>query len=112
MDKIKIFKIIGVVMAGIIGIIGIAFLIGSLNLSCISAPKRIENEPPICSDAKYIAYAFHRNDKVPETVISSGLASCRNQLIWNFCEKKVENVVDEMNKKRTFQECWDKNKAQ
>ena len=74
---------------------------------CISSPEVMENEPPICTDAKYIAYAFHKNDKVPETVISNGLASCRNQRIWLFCKEQTAGLDE-----RTFQNCWDKNKAQ
>lgn len=111
-DKTKtILKITGVIMGGIVTTIGVILLFNLLNFSCISAPDVRDGEPAVCSDAKYIAYAFHRNEKVPETVISNGLATCRNQLIWNFCEEKASNV-EEDKKRDMFQSCWDKNKQQ
>jgi len=108
----KYFKIGGIVMAGIAGVFGLIMLFSVMNLGCISAPKKVEGEPPACSDAKYIAYAFHRNQKVPETVISNGLATCRNQHVYNFCLDKVKDIEDKTDRDRTFQSCWDKNKQQ
>jgi hypothetical protein len=97
---------------GIMAVIGIFVIICLLifinSLSCISAPKQIEGELQSCSDAKYIAYAFHRNDKVPETVISEGLKRCGNQQDYVFCKSQVEGIEDVDRRKAEFSSCWDK----
>jgi len=100
-------------MTGALLAVGIVITSSLSGLACIAKPDVIKDELPICRDAKYIAYAFHASkDKIPETVISMGLASCKNQQTFIFCKEQTADIVDENKHKDAFQSCWDKAKTQ
>lgn len=106
-DKIKLLKIIGSIVTLIFGVIGIVVLFGYLNLSCITAPERVQDEANICYDAKYIAYAYHKKEGVSSTDVSNAMASCRNLEIWKFCEMSADarKIMDERAYSAYFENC-------
>jgi len=94
---------------------GVAILTMSVNsLSCISAPKKIEGEPPICEKSSQWAYLAitSKSGKFPESVSTSGVFSCIDLLKTQTCieerQKYVTEAIDlltEEEKKEIFANC-------